>query len=51
MHINGAEAIGIALVIIFLVQFLLPAAKESGHLSRRKSSAFRQFPTFPDGEE
>lgn len=52
MEINGATAIGIALVIISL-QFLFGALKESGriHLPRRKSSAFRQFPTFPDGEE
>lgn len=50
MHITGGAAIGIILTIIVVVQFLFPAAKESGRikLPRRKSSTFHQFPTFED---
>jgi hypothetical protein len=42
-------------LIALLSPMVISALKESGHISmpRRKSSAFRQFPTFPDadGEE
>lgn len=39
-------------LLLILLPFLFSALKESGHLSRRKPSAFRRFPTFPtDGGE
>jgi hypothetical protein len=50
MQIDGVTAIGIVLVIISL-PYLFGALKESGRIKApkigRKSSAFRQFPTFP----
>lgn len=53
MTISGEIAIGIVLVVI-AIPYLFGALKESGriHMPRRKSSAFRRYPTFPaDGEE
>jgi hypothetical protein len=55
---SDGEILLLIVKIIALIAILSPfigsALKESGRLQmpRRKSSAFRQFPTFPvDGEE